>query len=41
MPYGVSEQMIDTYGELIFDLSLNKQTRRGDPIRNLDHKAWL
>tara|TARA_B100000315_G_scaffold143977_1_gene132998 strand:- start:3888 stop:5273 length:1386 start_codon:yes stop_codon:yes gene_type:complete len=41
MPYGVSEQMIDTYSELIFDLSLNKQTRRGDPIRNLDHEAWL
>ncbi|MBT7954847.1 MAG: AMP-binding protein [Rhodospirillaceae bacterium] len=41
MPYGVSEQMIDTYSELIFDLSLNKQTRRGDPIRNLDHAAWL
>ncbi|MDP7425987.1 MAG: class I adenylate-forming enzyme family protein [Rhodospirillales bacterium] len=41
MPYGVSEQMIDTYSELIFDLSLNKQTRSGDPIRNLDHEAWL
>ena len=41
MPYGVSEHMVETYGELIFDLSLNKQVRRGDPIRLLDHAAWL
>ncbi len=41
MPYAVSEQMVETYGDLIFDLSLNKQIRRGDPIRQLDHAAWL
>jgi hypothetical protein len=40
MPYAVSEQMIEAWGEVIFDLSLNKQTRRGDPIRLLDHAAW-
>lgn len=39
MPYGVTPQMIDTYGELVFRLSLNKQRRRGDPIRNLDFAA--
>ncbi|MBT3702352.1 MAG: acyl--CoA ligase [Alphaproteobacteria bacterium] len=41
MPYGVSEQMIETWGEMIFDLSLNIQIRRGDPIRHLDFDAWL
>ena len=40
MPYGVSEQMIDTWSEIIFDLSLNVQIRRGDPVRHLDHEAW-
>jgi hypothetical protein len=40
MPYGVSEQMIDTWAEMIFDLSLNIQIRRGDPIRHLDFDAW-
>jgi hypothetical protein len=40
MPYGVTEQMIETWGDMIFDLSLNIQTRRGDPIRHLDVEAW-
>ncbi|MEM7115371.1 MAG: class I adenylate-forming enzyme family protein [Chloroflexota bacterium] len=39
MPYGVTPQMIDTYGDLVFQLSLNKQRRRGDPIRQLDFAA--
>ena len=29
MSYGVTQQMIDTYCEIIFKLSLNKQSRRG------------
>ncbi|MEM7347642.1 MAG: class I adenylate-forming enzyme family protein, partial [Chloroflexota bacterium] len=36
MIYGVTPQMIETYGELVFRLSLNIQKRRGDPIRQLD-----
>ena len=36
MAYGVTQQMIDAYGEVIFKLSLNKLTRRGDPVRELD-----
>ena len=36
MAYGVTQQMIDTYGEIIFKLSLNKQVRRGDPVRELN-----
>lgn len=40
MPYGVTPQMIDAFGDMIFDLSLNIQVRRGDPIRNLDVDAW-
>jgi cyclohexanecarboxylate-CoA ligase len=30
---GVNDQMIATYGELVFQLSNNHQIRRGDPIR--------
>ena len=30
---GVSEEMVQTYGELVFQLSNNHQIRRGDPIR--------
>ena len=30
MPYGVSERMVENYGEVIWDLSLNIQRRRGD-----------
>ena len=36
MAYGVTQQMIDAYGEVIFKLSLNKLTRLGDPVRELD-----
>ena len=36
MSYGVTQQMIDTYGEIIFKLSLNKQSRRGDAVRELN-----
>jgi non-ribosomal peptide synthetase component E (peptide arylation enzyme) len=39
MAYGVTQQMIDTFGEIVFKLSLNKQIRRGDPVRNLDFSA--
>ena len=39
MVYGVTQQMIDTYGEIVFKLSLNKQVRRGDPVRTLDFSA--
>ena len=39
MSYGVTQEMIDTFGDIVFKLSLNKQTRRGDPVRNLDFKA--
>ena len=41
MPYGVSSQMIEAWGPVIFDLSLNKQNRKGDPVRKLDHAATL
>ncbi len=40
MPYGVTPHMIEAYGDTIFDLSLNKQVRKGDPVRNLDPDAW-
>lgn len=33
---GMSEEMIQTYGEAVFDLSHNLQIRRGDPVRELD-----
>ena len=33
---GVSEAMVDSYGEIIFRLSHNLQRRRGDPIRLKD-----
>ncbi len=36
MAYGVTPQMIDTYGEIIFKLSLNKQVRRGDAVREMN-----
>lgn len=36
MAYGVTQQMIDTYGEVVFKLGLNKQSRRGDAVRELD-----
>ncbi len=40
MPYGVTPQMMEAYSETIFDLSLNKQVRRGDPVRILDTDTW-
>jgi cyclohexanecarboxylate-CoA ligase len=39
MAYGVTQQMIDTFGEVVFKLSLNKQTRHGDAVRKLDFEA--
>jgi acyl-CoA synthetase (AMP-forming)/AMP-acid ligase II len=36
---GVTAAMIESYGELIFEISHNKQSRRGDPIRELDFDA--
>ena len=36
MAFGVTEQMIEEYGEKIFRLSLNVQHRTGDPVRHLD-----
>ena len=39
MAYGVTPRMIEAYGEAIFDLSLNIQRRRGDPVRLLDFDA--
>ncbi len=39
MAYGVTPRMIEAYGEAIFDLSLNIQRRRGDPVRLLDLDA--
>ena len=37
--YGVSEDMVAELGNQIFDLSHNKQTRLGDPVRGLDWDA--
>lgn len=39
MAYGVTSAMIETYGDMVFDLSLNRQTRRGDPVRARDMAA--
>ena len=36
---GVTDQMIASYGEVIFQLSNNFQTRRGDPVRMKDFEA--
>ena len=33
---GISEEMIQTYGDAIFDMSHNIQVRRGDPVRELN-----
>jgi cyclohexanecarboxylate-CoA ligase len=33
---GVTEAMIATFGDVVFDLSHNRQLRRGDPVRLLD-----
>ena len=34
---GVTEEMVSTFGDAVFDLSHNKQVRVGDPIRELDY----
>ena len=39
MPFGVTQNMIDSYGEAIYQLSLNRQRRQGDPVRLLDYDA--
>lgn len=39
MAFGVTPQMIEAYGEVVFDLSLNIQRRVGDPVRLLDFEA--
>ena len=33
---GVTPEMIEAFGPIIFDLSTNVQDRRGDPVRLLD-----
>jgi cyclohexanecarboxylate-CoA ligase len=33
---GVTEELIQTYGQTVFELSHNYQVRRGDPVRTLD-----
>ncbi len=39
MSFGVTQELIDSFGEVIFDLSLNRQRRTGDAIRELDFAA--
>ena len=36
---GVSPEMIEAFGPIIFDLSTNVQDRRGDPVRLLDFEG--
>ena len=36
---GITDAMIESYGDLIFQWSHNIQTRRGDPVRELDFAA--
>jgi hypothetical protein len=33
---GITAEMIDAFGPIIFDLSTNVQDRSGDPVRLLD-----
>jgi cyclohexanecarboxylate-CoA ligase len=33
---GITEEMIQTYGDVVFELSHNYQVRRGDPVRELN-----
>jgi len=35
--FGVTQEMIGAYSDLVFDLSNNIQRRRGDPVRRLDY----
>lgn len=37
--FGVTEEMIERFGDEIFDLGLNLQQRRGDAVRELDWDA--
>ncbi len=39
MSFGVTQELIEAFGEVIFDLSLNRQRRTGDPVRELDFAA--
>lgn len=39
MAFGVTTQMIEAFGEIVFKLSLNKQRRKGDAVRLLDFAA--
>lgn len=39
LPFAVTAEIIATYRDLIFDLSLNRQVRRGDPARLRDFSA--
>ena len=36
---GVTDEMVTAYGEIVFTLSNNLQTRRGDPVREKDFAA--
>jgi cyclohexanecarboxylate-CoA ligase len=33
---GITEEMIQTYGDVVFELSHNYQVRRGDPVREMN-----
>ena len=33
---GITEELIQTFGETVFELSHNRQVRRGDPVRELN-----
>jgi len=35
--FGVTQEMIEAYADLVFELSNNVQRRRGDPVRVLDY----
>ncbi len=39
MSFGVTQELIESFGETVFDLSLNRQRRTGDPVRELDFAA--
>ena len=36
--FGVTPEMMEKYSDEIFSLGLNFQSRRGDPVRLLDHE---
>lgn len=36
MQYGVTQEMIDRYKQIVFEKSVNVQVRRGDPVRRRD-----